>query len=119
MPSDANPTPVRIPTSGTSTIAGARADEEDLAGDDLLDVDRCREHRVIDVHVAALVEAVEHAAEDAREEHAGRHHAGADELDIGDPVDLRDELAEAEAEREQHDRRLDDGREGVRAPEAL
>ena len=97
--------------------AGARGDPQRLGGHDLLGVDRRGEDRVVRPLELALDERPEHRREHAREHHRGGDGPGADELDVVEPVDLATSVPEAEAEREQVDRRLDRRRERRRAPE--
>jgi len=98
--------------------AGAQPDPEHLGADQLLDVDRRGENRVVGVLKAVLDEGAEHGRQRAREDHRGGDHPGADELDVGDAVDVVDERRpEAESEGEQVDHRLDDAGEGAALPE--
>ena len=98
--------------------AGADRDPQHLRGDQLLDVDGSGEDRVVGALEAMLDEGPEHRRQRAGEDHRGRDHAGADELDVVEPVDLVDDRrAEPEAEGEQVDRRLEHARERGRLPE--
>ena len=98
--------------------AGAEADPEHLAADQLLDVDRGGEDRVVGALEAVLDEGAEHRRQRAREDDRGRDHAGPDELDVVDAVDAADERrSEPDPESEQVDHRLDQAREGRAAPE--
>ena len=95
---------------------GAERDPQRLAGHELLGVDGRGEDRVVGALELALDERPEHRREDRREQHRGGDRAGADELDVVVAGDRRDQRAEAEAEREQVDRRLDGRGERDRAP---
>ena len=64
--------------------AGADPDPEHLGGDQLLDVDGRGEDRVVGVLEAVLDEGAEHRRQGAGEDHRGRDHPGADELDVVD-----------------------------------
>ena len=94
-----------------------RRDPEHLGADQLLDVDRRGEDRFVGVLEAVLDEGAEHRRQGAGEDHRGRDHAGADELDVGDAVDFVDQgRAEAEAEGEQVDDRFEHAGEGRPLP---
>ena len=95
----------------------ARAIHSASARDELLGVDRRGEDRVVGPLELELDEGPEHRREDAREEHARGHRAGGHELHVVVAVDRRDQRAEAEAEGDQVDRRLDRRGEGRRLPE--
>ena len=97
--------------------ARAQGDPEHLRGDQLLDVDRRRQDRFVGVLEAVLDEGAEHRRQGAGEDHRGRDHAGADELDVGDAFDFVDQGgAEAEAEGEQVDERFEQAGEGRPLP---
>ncbi len=87
--------------------ARLRGDPGRLRGHELVHVDRRCEDRVVGLLVDAADERDEHPGERAREQDRGRHHAGAEELDVGVAPDDGHQRAEAEPERQQVDRRLD------------
>ena len=95
---------------------GAGRDPQRLRGDELLHVDRRGEDRVVGALELALDEGAEHRREHGREQHRGGDGPRADELDVVVAGHRRDQRAEAEAEREQVDRRLDGRGERDRPP---
>ena len=98
----AKPSAVTKQNSGTSSMPGAgsspnshrhdqreaavearaQPDPQHLGGDQLLDVDRRGQDRVVGALEALLDERAEHRRQRAREDHRRGDHAGADELDV-------------------------------------
>ncbi len=97
--------------------AGPAGDPERLGRDELLGVDRRGQDRVVGPLELVLDEGPEHGREHAREEHAGGHRPGGDELHVVVAVDRRDQRPEAEPEGDEVDRRLDRRGERRRLPE--
>src|SRR4029453_16212909 len=79
-----------------------------FGGDDLMRVHGGGEDRCVSLLKRASYEGHEHPGEGRAEEHRGGDNTGADEFDVAIARDDRDERAEAEAEREQIERWLDD-----------
>src|SRR3954467_9415667 len=95
---------------------GAGGDPQRLGRDELLGVDGRGEDRVVRALELVLHERAEHRRKHGGEQDRRRDGPGRDELDVVPAADVVDERAEAEAEREQVDERLDDRGERRRAP---
>ena len=95
---------------------GPGRDPQRLGADELLGVDGCREDCVVRALELVLDERPEHGRERAGEEDRCGHRPGPDEVDVAVTADRAHQRAEAEAEGQQVDRRLDRGGEGARLP---
>ncbi len=97
--------------------ASPARDPEDLGGHQLFDRDGRRQQRIVGPLELPSNKSVEHPSKDRGEERGAGHHTCPDVLDVVDAIDAGDQTAEAEAEGEQVDRRLDDRGERRRLPE--
>ena len=103
---------------GEATVEpGSDPDPQHLRRYQFLDVHRGRQDRVVGSLEAVLYERPEHRWKRAGEDHRSRHHPGAHELDVPEPVDaVHDRRTEADSEGDQVDDRLEHARKSRGLP---